>query len=96
MTARLLAALEETGDMVNVTPVLTRFLWKFLVIFAVVGLIAVLTPRMAKWIDEFRAKHEKPAPPEDPRCAQVRGPYDMPPQKPSDLPAQEESEHMQK
>ena len=69
---------ETNEDMVNVTPVLMQFIGKFFVIFAVVALIAVLTPRLAKGIDGFRARHEKPAPPEDPRCKQVRGPYDMP------------------
>ena len=69
---------ENNADMVNVTPVLMQFIGKFFVIFAVVAVIAVLTPWLAKKIDGFRAKHEKPAPPEDPRCRQVRGPYDMP------------------
>ncbi|MBP0967373.1 MAG: hypothetical protein J5722_07050 [Oscillospiraceae bacterium] len=74
----LLMFAENNEDMVNVTPVLVKFIGKFFVIFAVVAVIAVLTPRLAKGIDGFRAKHEKPAPPEDPRCRQVRGPYDMP------------------
>ncbi|MBR3419095.1 MAG: hypothetical protein IKG82_10440 [Oscillospiraceae bacterium] len=74
----LILLAESNDDMVNVTPVLMKFIGKFFVIFAVVAVIAVLTPRMAKGIDSFRAKHEKPAPPEDPRCKQVRGPYDMP------------------
>ncbi|MBP0971700.1 MAG: hypothetical protein J5753_06640 [Oscillospiraceae bacterium] len=69
---------ENNADMVNVTPVLMKFIGKFFVIFTVVAVIAVLTPWLAKRIDGFREKHEKPAPPEDPRCKQVRGPYDMP------------------
>ena len=69
---------ENNAEMVNVTPVLIRFIGKFFVIFAVVAVIAVLTPWLAKKIDGFRTKHEKPALPEDPRCKQVRGPYDMP------------------
>ena len=72
----MLLMLEE--EAVNVTPILTTFLWKFLVIFAVVAGVAVLTPRMAKWLDGFRAAHEKPQEPEDPRMKMVRGPYDMP------------------
>lgn len=75
MLFSMLFAEEET---VNITPILLRFGAKFLLIFAVVAVIAVLTPRMAKAVDAFRAKHEKPAPPEDPRCKAVRGPYDMP------------------
>lgn len=72
------AAAETSEDMVNVTPVLMKFIGKFFVIFAVVAIIAILTPRMAKRVDAFREKHSKPAAPEDPRCKAVRGPYDMP------------------
>ena len=80
----LILLAESNDDMVNVTPVLMKFIGKFFVIFAVVAVIAVLTPRIAKGIDRLRAKYEKPAPPEDPRCKQVRGPYDMPEQKEND------------
>lgn len=80
----LILLAESNDDMVNVTPVLMKFIGKFFVIFAVVAVIAVLTPRIAKGIDRLRAKYEKPAPPEDPRCKQVRGPYDMPEQKEDD------------
>ena len=73
-------------EKVNVTPILLTFIGKFFLIFAAVAVIALLTPWLAKQVDAFRAKHEKPAPPEDPRCAQVRGPYDMPPQKKADEP----------
>lgn len=79
MLGILLTAAED--EMVNVTPVLLKFIGKFFVIFAVVAVITLLTPKMAAWVDAFRAKHEKPAPPEDPRCKAVRGPYDMPEQK---------------
>lgn len=72
----MLLMLEE--ESVNITPMLMTFFWKFLVIFAVVAGVAILTPRMAKWLDEFRAAHEKPQEPEDPRMKMVRGPYDMP------------------
>ena len=74
----LLAAAEETEERTNITPVLLRFGLKFLAIFAIVAVVTVLTPRMAKWVDAFREKHQKPAQPEDPRCKAVRGPYDMP------------------
>jgi len=80
----MLAAFFEE-DMVNVTPMFTRFIGKFFVIFAVVAVIAILTPRIAKWVDSFRAAHEKPKEPEDPRMKLVRGPYDMPePKQPND------------
>lgn len=69
---------EQTEERINITPILLRFTGKFFVIFTVVAVIAVLTPWMAKQIDAFREKHSKPAPPEDPRCKAVRGPYDMP------------------
>lgn len=78
MALLLTAAEEAAEEYVNMTPVLVRFIGKFFVIFAVVAVIAILTPRMAKYIDDFRAAHEKPAPEEDPRCKAVRGPYDMP------------------
>ena len=42
-----IALLAEDGDMVNITPTLLRFGLKFLLIFAVVAVVAVLTPRMA-------------------------------------------------
>ncbi|HAG12843.1 MAG TPA: hypothetical protein DCG49_03145 [Ruminococcus sp.] len=68
----------EPEEMVNITPVLLRFIGKFFIIFAVVAVVTILTPWMAKKVDAFREKHEKPAVPEDPRCKAVRGPYDMP------------------
>ena len=74
----LMLLADNNEEMVNVTPVLMQFIGKFFVIFAVVAVIAVLTPALARRIDAFRTKHEKPAPPEDPRCKQVRGPYDIP------------------
>lgn len=78
----MLFAMEE--EMVNVTPVLMKFIGKFFVIFAVVAVIAILMPRIAKRIDAYRAAHEKPKAPEDPRMKQVRGPYDMPEPKETD------------
>ena len=69
---------DAPADMVNITPVLLRFMGKFFLIFAAVAVIAVLTPRLAKKVDAFRENHKKEAPPEDPRCKAVRGPYDMP------------------
>ena len=74
----LLAAAEETEERTNITPVLMRFGLKFLAIFAIVAVVTVLTPHMAKRVDAFREKHQKPAQPEDPRCKAVKGPYDMP------------------
>ncbi|HBI85384.1 MAG TPA: hypothetical protein DDX71_03720 [Ruminococcus sp.] len=83
----LLLAAEE--EQVNITPVLLKFLGKFFLIFAAVAVIAVLTPWMAKKVDAFREKHHKEEPPEDPRCRQVRGPYDMP-EPPEKKPAEDE------
>lgn len=74
----LLCFAEDTEERVNMTPVLLRFTGKFFLIFAAVAVIALLTPWLAKKVDAFRAAHEKPAAPEDPRCKAVRGPYDMP------------------
>lgn len=74
----LLCLAAETDEKVNITPLLLRFMGKFFLIFAVVAVIAVLTPWLAKKVDAFREAHSKPAVPEDPRCKAVRGPYDMP------------------
>ena len=75
--AMLLYAAEEEEEKVNITPVLLKFIGKFFLIFAVIAVVAILTPRMAKKVDEIRAKQS--AGPEDPRCKAVRGPYDLPP-----------------
>lgn len=75
---------EQMEEIVNITPILLRFAGKFFLIFAAVAVIAVLTPWMAKKVDAFKEKHSRPAPPEDPRCKAVRGPYDMPEEKPHD------------
>lgn len=69
---------EQAEEQVNITPVLLKFLGKFFAIFAIVAVVTVLTPWMAKKVDAFREKHQKAAEPEDPRCKAVRGPYDMP------------------
>lgn len=72
----------EDEAYVNVTPTLLRFLLKFLAIFAVVAVVGVLTPWMAKKVDAFRSRHAKTQTPEDPRCAAVKGIYDAdPPQE---------------
>lgn len=60
--------------------VLLKYGLLFFLIFAIVFLLAVLTPWMAKQVDKIIARiKSKPQPEEDPRCAQVRGIYDMPP-----------------
>lgn len=88
---QLVMLAEETEERVNITPVLLRFLGKFFLIFAAVAVIAILTPRLAKWVDDLRARGMKDAPPEDPRCKQVRGPYDMPePKEQPDAPDEQD------
>ena len=88
---QLVMLAEETEERVNITPVLLRFLGKFFLIFAAVAVIAILTPRLAKWVDDLRARGMKDAPPEDPRCKQVRGPYDMPePKEQPDVPDEQD------
>lgn len=86
MTAWQMLA-EQTEEQINITPILLRFTGKFFVIFAAVAVIAVLTPWLAKKVDALRARYSRPAPPEDPRCKAVKGPYDMP--EPTDKPEQE-------
>ena len=88
---QLVMLAEETEERVNITPVLLRFLGKFFLIFAAVAVIALVTPRLAKWVDDLRARGMKDAPPEDPRCKQVRGPYDMPePKEQPDVPDEQD------
>ena len=91
MTA-LLLLLEE--DYVNVTPTLLKFTAKFFVVFAVIALVGVLTPWMAKKVDAMREKSAARTKKytEDPRAKEVRSIYDIaPPEKPAaDAP---ETEH---
>ena len=68
----------ETPDFITV---LLKYGIVFLLIFAIVFLLAVLTPWMAKKVDAILlrfGKGNKESTPEDPRCKQVRGIYDMP------------------
>ncbi len=60
--------------------VLLKYGMLFALIFAIIFLLAVLTPWMAKQVDKIIAKLKKDTPEvqEDPRCAQVKGLYDMP------------------
>lgn len=75
--------------------VLLKYGMMFAVIFAVIFLLAVLTPWMAKQVDKIIARiKSKPQPEEDPRCAQVRGIYDMPRAEKSD--SSEESDQTDK
>lgn len=76
--SRLLLLAEQAEEQVNITPVMLRFIGKFFAIFAIIAVVTVLTPWMAKKVDAFRARHQKESVPEDPRCKAVRGPYDMP------------------
>lgn len=74
----LLLCMEAADEMTNVTPALLRFLGKFALVFALIGLLAVLTPKLAAKIDAVRAQARQRRN-EDPRCQQVRGIYDLPP-----------------
>lgn len=82
-----LFAEENTEDMKNVTPDVLLFLGKFVVVFGLIALIAVLTPKIAAWVDKTREK-TKEINPVDPRLMQVRSPYDLPP-----VPPQSEDEN---
>ncbi|MBQ5335062.1 MAG: hypothetical protein J6Z45_03855 [Oscillospiraceae bacterium] len=68
------AAFEE--EMVNVTSSLLRFVGKFFAVFAIIALIGILTPWMAKKVDALREKHRGRPAPEDPRMKAVKGIYD--------------------
>lgn len=63
-------------EMVNVTPVLLRFLGKFFAVFGIVAVIGLLTPAMARKVDALRAKKQLTEQPDDPRLKEVRGIYD--------------------
>lgn len=74
----LTAAAEET-EYVNITPTLLRFAAKFFIVFAVIAVVGILTPAMAKKVDAMRAKHAKRQILDDPRCAAVKSIYDTAP-----------------
>ena len=78
---------EEEAEYVNVTPTLIRFLAKFFIVFAVIAVIGILTPWMAKKVDAMREKHAdriRKTAGDDPRFQEVRGIYDLTPPKQED------------
>lgn len=77
MNLLLLLLDARTEGMTDVTPDVLKFLGKFVVIFGLIALMAVLTPKIAAKVDEIRAK-TKEAHPDDVNCQKVRGIYDMP------------------
>lgn len=77
MNALLFLLDAQTEGMTDVTPDVLTFLGKFIVIFGLIALIAVLTPKIAAKVDAIRAKTRE-AHPDDPNCQKVRGIYDMP------------------
>lgn len=88
MTTLLLLAEEEY---VNVTPTLLKFTAKFFIVFAVIAIVGVLTPWMAKKVDAMREKSAARTKKytEDPRAKEVRSIYDIaPPEKPTEEPPQ--------
>ncbi len=64
--------------MTDVAPTLLPFLWRFLIVFGLIAVIAVLTPKMAAKVDAIRAKNKEKHP-DDENLQKVRGIYDMPP-----------------
>lgn len=62
-----------------------EFMLKSLGVFAVIFVLAVLTPWMAKhvdnWIARYRESHGGEKSPEDPRLYSVRSIYELPPKK---------------
>ena len=71
-----LSAVLFEEDMVNVTPTLLRFIGKFFAVFAIVAVVGIVTPWLAKKIDALRQKNGKTAVPEDGRMKAVKGIYD--------------------
>lgn len=72
--------MKETVD----AGMILTFLLKSLGVFAVIFLIAYLTPWMAKhvdsWIASYKASHGGKKSPEDPRLYAVRSIYELPPE----------------
>lgn len=81
---------EAAENMVNVTPVLLRFVGKFFAVFAIVAVIGIVTPALAKKVDALRAKRGGAVREEDPRMKDVKGIYDA--QEPTEKSGQPESE----
>lgn len=79
-----LMLMEASEEMTNITPALLRFLGRFALVFVLIGVLAVLTPKIAAKIDEMRAHARASRAAEDPRCADVRGIYDLPPMSDTD------------
>lgn len=77
----------ENADFLTV---ILKFGLIVMLIMAIVFVLAVLTPWMAKQVDKMIArmkKKENPAQEEvDPRCAQVKGIYDVSSESPEDTP----------
>lgn len=67
------------------TSMILEFLLKSLGVFAVIFLIAVLTPWMAKhvdsWIAHYRTSHGGKKSTDDPRLYAVRSIYELPPEE---------------
>ena len=80
----LLTAAETEEEYINITPTLLRFAVKFFIVFAVIAIVGILTPHMAKKVDAMRAKHAKQQYQGDPRCAAVKSPYDIAPPESAD------------
>ena len=74
----LLMLAEEEAEYVNITPTLLKFAAKFFIVFAVIAIVGILTPWMAKKVDAMRAKHADRLKQYegDPREKAVRGIYD--------------------
>lgn len=75
---------EEEAEYVNITPTLLRFAAKFFIVFAVIAIVGILTPWMAKKVDAMREKHAKQVKAlsgDDPRADAVHGIYDLTPPK---------------
>ncbi|MDE5884798.1 MAG: hypothetical protein K2H29_06980 [Oscillospiraceae bacterium] len=90
--------MKETVDV----GMILEFLLKSLGVFAVIFLIAVLTPWMAKhvdsWIANYKKSHGGKKSPEDPRLYTVRSIYELPPEESgkSEIPDSENSPDFQK
>lgn len=85
----LLLLWQEETEYVNVTPTLLRFVTKFFIVFAVIAIVGILTPWMAKKVDAMREKHAartKDLTGDDPRSKAVRSIYDLDPPKDEEAP----------
>lgn len=67
------------ADVQITTDTMMRFGLKTLGVFALIFLAAVLTPRIAKYVDEWKEKHKSPVIKHQRKSYRIRSIYELPP-----------------